>query len=140
MRSTYSPVVHGLVPRERRAISCSTRASASCSKSASGRGSTTVAMSGHLSEGLSLRPGEESGGGLGELSDGLRRRVGDGDGDRGAGLTDDEPGERLAVDAVVVLAVDRGVVQGDVDPAVDVSAHDTASLAGLLTGQCASCW
>src|SRR5690606_32297215 len=67
MRSRYSAGVQGLTPRARRAISCSTRASASCSKSASGRGSTAVAMSGHLPEGAVAVVGGGCCGGGGEL-------------------------------------------------------------------------
>src|SRR5690606_24192581 len=79
MRSRYSAGVQGLTPWARRAISCSTRASASCSKSASGRGSTAVAMSGHLPEGAVAVVGGGCCGGGGELVEGGLRRLAQGD-------------------------------------------------------------
>src|SRR5690606_24854248 len=122
MRSTYSPVVHGLVPRARRAISCSTRASASCSKSASGRGSTTVAMSGHLPEGAVAVVGGCCGGG-GELVEGGLRRLAQGD---------RHPSEEEEAVTVVDLELDvvRVVPQGErlVEEVRRLAAHRGVSL------------
>src|SRR5690606_15736421 len=103
-----------------RCASTHTRLSASSMRSA---GAVTVAMSGHLLEGLPLRPGEESGGDLGEVCDRFRAGLGDGDRDRLVGVADDQAGLLPAVVTTVELGADGPVVQVDGDPAVDVGAH-----------------